>query len=346
MRTFVKKTRTYYKYIYDTFTQPALSSNTSDPDFVVSSPTWGTGYLLFDNNYWTGYDVYIAHGRPNVTVVVALGNPCAFTGFRARQQRNGDNTQSGLNYALSASNDNINWTTIYTANYVMSDDVTYNFENKTYYKYYRFYVTCQGGYDQDQVNFRELTFYGTKRHTVESSVSDYDFYTETAQAKVKGVSDERTPVWVSWNSPTNMTSNTSYGVISGNMNYTWFKGNNGAGVQHSNGATYTAYWEFPEVIRLNTVYWYIKPNPDRWGTTGTMRFYSVSKSGTETQIGTASYTGSGGSASLDSSVDVSKLKVTVTGSWSGANGVWHLPIAFAGERQTTLHVVSVQAYKV
>ena len=144
--------------------------------------------------------------------------------------------------------------------------------------------------------------------------------------------------WEAWVSPY-LTSNSSYGTISGDMSYTWFNGASGSGVTHSNGTTYTAYWEFPEPIKLSTVYWYAKSNPDRYGTRGTISLYSVDSNNIETSLGSAEYSysngGSNGSASLDDTIEVTKLKVTIVGTWSGANGVWHLPISLDGYIYTT-----------
>ena len=154
--------------------------------------------------------------------------------------------------------------------------------------------------------------------------------------------------WEYWESSV-LTSATSYGVISGSMPYYWYSGVSGSGMQATNNAVYTGYWEFPSPMRISRVNWYSKANPDRWGTNCTMNFYSVDENNVETSIGSASYAysnaGSNGSQTLDNTVEVSKLKITATGNWPGANGSWFLPISFAGFVKTTITYTPLYAYK-
>lgn len=169
--------------------------------------------------------------------------------------------------------------------------------------------------------------------------SDYDYYEDVEVSEVVEGEQETITTWEDWVSPT-LTSATSYGTISGALTYTFFNGSSGAGRTATDGTTYTTYWEFPAPIKLSTVYWFAKANPDRWGTNCQMNFYSVDANNNETSVGSASYSysggGSNGSRSLDDTIEVTKLKITTYGNWGGgANGSWYLPISFDGYVKTT-----------
>lgn len=168
--------RKYYKYTYSNFVQPVLTSNFSDPSFIVTGTSDTSNWKLYDGSTSTGYKKYSAGGRPAFTSYISLDKPTCFTGFTVEQRKDNEDNKKGHYYILSYSYDGINYTDIINTGLQAANQFTQTFENDVYCKYYKFYASPKGGYDNDEINVKEFSFTGTVRDTVESTASDYDFY--------------------------------------------------------------------------------------------------------------------------------------------------------------------------
>ena len=168
--------RKYYKYTYSNFVQPVLTSNFSDPSFIVTGTSDTSNWKLYDGSTSTGYKKYSAGNRPAFTSYISLDKPTCFTGFTVEQRKDNEDNKKGHYYILSYSYDGINYTDIINTGLKSANQFTETFENNVYCRYYKFYASPKGGYDNDEINVKEFSFTGTVRDTVESTASDYDFY--------------------------------------------------------------------------------------------------------------------------------------------------------------------------
>lgn len=168
--------RKYYKYTYSNFVQPVLTSNFSDPSFIVTGTSDTSNWKLYDGSTSTGYTKYSAGNRPAFTSYISLDKPTCFTGFTVEQRKDNEDNKKGHYYILSYSDDGINYTDIINTGLKSANQFTETFENNVYCRYYKFYASPKGGYDNDEINVKEFSFTGTVRDTIESDESDYDFY--------------------------------------------------------------------------------------------------------------------------------------------------------------------------
>ena len=168
--------RKYYKYTYSNFVQPVLTSNVSDPSFIVTGTSDTSNWKLYDGSTSTGYTKYSAGSRPAFTSYISLDKPTCFTGFTVEQRKDNDDNRLGHYYILSYSDDGINYTDIINTGLKSANQFTQTFENDVYCRYYKFYASPKGGSNNDEINVKEFSFTGTVRDAVESTESDYDFY--------------------------------------------------------------------------------------------------------------------------------------------------------------------------
>lgn len=171
--------RKYYKYGYTAFTQPVLSSNSGNPNFVVSGTNGDSNYLLYDNNEGTGYSRYWGSNRPDFVSYITLSKPTCFTGFTVKQRKDNDDNHSGHYYILSYSHDGVNYTDLINTGLQGANTYTTTFTNTEYCQFYKFYASPKGGYDEDEIDVRDFSFTGTQKHVEEATEDDYDYYIDT-----------------------------------------------------------------------------------------------------------------------------------------------------------------------
>lgn len=164
----------YYKYTYETFAQPVLSSNGTmgGSSFAVSATKVSESrqpYLAFDGNSSTYWQAHSANGQsltfynPKPLNVTRL----AFTYYDNSQQYA---IRSGILYG---SNDNSSWETIksftsYTTTWGVS-------ENTKSYKYYRIYVVTGGSWEY-VVDIKNIAITArVQTGVIESTADDYDY---------------------------------------------------------------------------------------------------------------------------------------------------------------------------
>lgn len=168
--------RKYYKYVYEPWKQPVISSNgeIGHGDFAVAvAPSiYGAGYDIcyaFDNRTDT---CWISAGNPVVTIYSKL--PLNITDIKIRNR-------TGFNYAITGytiegSSDNVTYTQLKTGNNSTVDggaEWNIPMDYSGYYKYYKLNVTStNNGYAE----VSEITITATQQDTVISTSTDYDFY--------------------------------------------------------------------------------------------------------------------------------------------------------------------------
>jgi hypothetical protein len=182
--------RKYYKYSYSTFTMPVLSSCLENKNFTV----WGTGdsnnYKVFDNNTSTGYSKYSGGNRPDFTSTIYLGKPTCFTEFTVEQRKDNDDNHSGHYFIIYGSNDGINFIKLIQTGLQASNRYTSIIPNINYYPCYRFYASPNGGYDEDEIDIRDVYFSGVERVINEGTAQDYDFYVDIPKTKIWEINNQ------------------------------------------------------------------------------------------------------------------------------------------------------------
>jgi hypothetical protein len=176
--------RYYFKYIYTSFSQPVLNSNTGNSEFMVDGTNGNSNYLLFDNNYNTGYHVYSGGGRPDFTSNIHLKKPTCFTGFTALSYKDNDDNHSGHYYIIYGSFDGVNYTQLINTGLQGASTYTVSFTNTNYYNHYRIYASPRGGYDEDEIDIRDFSFSGTQRDVTKGTEENYDYYIDIPRIKL------------------------------------------------------------------------------------------------------------------------------------------------------------------
>lgn len=184
MKAYKESETHYYKYEYSTFTQPVLTSNTSNLNFVVSGTNGDSNWRVFDNNESTGYSRYSSYGRPDFTSNITLSAPACFTGFTVKQRKDGDDNHSGHYFILYGSNDGTNYTQLVSTGVQGANTYTTSFANTNYYGFYRFYASPLGGYNEDEIDIRDVSFVGENRSVTEGTAEDYDYFIEGGKTYV------------------------------------------------------------------------------------------------------------------------------------------------------------------
>lgn len=189
MKAYKETIRTYYKYVYDSFSQPVLSANGTigENAFAVlpsaqdnSYPCW----KAFDNNTSTFWCT-AAKTLANQNIVMYNPVQLNVTGISITNKNN--NNAAITAGTVYGSDDNLNWNelttftnSVTTALSVWSIDLSGNTE---YYKYYKLAITSSGGASNNRGAITEVSLTATERTVEESTSSDYDFYIDTYNYK-------------------------------------------------------------------------------------------------------------------------------------------------------------------
>ena len=188
--------RHYYKYNYEEWTSPLLDSNgiAGSDEFSVwgshnqySGQTWrafhtnsgySSGYYVgnYGNEYSTTMSIYMHTLNPTLINCYSLYSPTI---------NSNSNWGSISSTRFYGSNDGVNWTQLYsTGNFGQDSQQTFTFENNTYYNYYQFQMTTYGSGHKDQSNVSSFSISGKIRNSVESTLSDYDYFVDKPEFKV------------------------------------------------------------------------------------------------------------------------------------------------------------------
>ena len=170
-------TRKYFKYSYQTFTRPNLTSNGAiggdsfavDADNIYSS-SYPAYYAVDDStsSYWlcgNGQKGSFYFYNPNPLKITQVSSP--------RQWTNGDIYTAGG--ALFGSNDGISWTALGAfIDGTYNNGFTINVSDNNYYKYFK--ISATGSRTTWGMN--ELQITAQERISTESTASDYDYYVD------------------------------------------------------------------------------------------------------------------------------------------------------------------------
>ena len=159
----------YYKYEYQDWSQPVLSSNGTmgGSSFAVASSA-GTAYSAFDNNGGS-YTNYM-----NAGAWISWYNPLPLKISKVVL------TASGASYmpragTLEYSDNNSTWTNAVTwSNSSSQNPFTINV-NTSHHKYWRVTVTTKGT-NSGNSDFSNIAITAKKTVEVQSNENDYDFY--------------------------------------------------------------------------------------------------------------------------------------------------------------------------
>lgn len=183
--------RKYYKYVYESWTQPTLSADgvVGGNNFACfSSGTYGNNssyaaWKAFDRNS-TASGEYDKWTSPETSDTKYIGfynpQPLKVTKLRIYNHITYSNYYL-VSGTIQGSNDRLSWTDLSefsngtNVNYF---DVNLN-SNNNYYKYYRITNLLGSLGAQHEVWVREIDITATQRSTIESTSSNYDFYKDT-----------------------------------------------------------------------------------------------------------------------------------------------------------------------
>lgn len=175
-----KSVTKYWKYIYESWTQPVLNSNGTlgGDSFAVSNTTHTQelpSYYMFDNNgstyaqYFTSNNAgkYFIFYNPNKLNVTQL----AFTYYPATWIKDAD---------FYGSDDNSTWELIGKINHSGNTGTTTFAENNKYYKYHKVFINSANGFDGRSyviADIYNLNITATQQMIIDGTPDDYDFTT-------------------------------------------------------------------------------------------------------------------------------------------------------------------------
>jgi len=176
----------YYKYVYEDWTQPTLTSNgTMGGDTMAVSLNWsgynynyGTAYQIFSPNTGNA-GFYADEWKSSMYVVFYLPKHTRLTSFTFSAIGTGDGAD-GAAYN----------TRLYGGNFIndrreqlyyMGDTWggTYTITSQNYYQYFVLYLENGGGAYEDKVTIAGLSCAGVSRTVTDGTESDYDYKIET-----------------------------------------------------------------------------------------------------------------------------------------------------------------------
>ena len=186
-----KETTTkYYKYEYEPWEQPVLTSNNTIGDdlFAVTSTVGtdvegstdkNTAYLAFDDDLETYFSMHYSSSSDIQRLTFYNPIPISFSSLSVTFLQNSYATWCWRTGTLEGSDDNLNWTTISTFTN-SSNTLEIEGDITKFYKYYRISTTgTVYASDYRQANMTNITFNGANQKTIiEASSEDYDFITQ------------------------------------------------------------------------------------------------------------------------------------------------------------------------
>ena len=178
--------RIYYKYQYDTFTQPTLTENGSmSGDAMAVSISYGGSiqytlgqpYTAFSPNTGeTGFKTPEVKSWARLYVYLPL--PTKLTNISFKTSSN--DSASGGAYNTVLYGGDYNGATTETIKNIgnVGQGGTYDSALSTdnYYQYFTLYFENGGWSDEDRVGLNTIVLQGQTRETIESTESDYDYY--------------------------------------------------------------------------------------------------------------------------------------------------------------------------
>ena len=232
----LRKERKYYKYQYETWTQPTLSANGN---------LGGYSFACTQSNAYNSEYAYLAFDSSNSTQFTTNGNTGSLTiynpnplnitnivitnGFQSSYVRP---ISSG---SIEGSNDNVTWTTLGSfTNTNKTVLATWSIDlsgNTGFYNYYRFNLVGDGSY----ARITEMTITALEKTIIESTSSDYDYYEDVNVSYPLIVQYENNE----WTTPVQVGSDSYwYGVTYGNEKFVAV-GENGYTTTSTDGVTWT-----------------------------------------------------------------------------------------------------------
>ena len=182
--------RKYYKYIYNSWTQPVLSSNgiIGGNSFAVTASSYYDsprqpfnafdGQNAAESNCWhaaSGFPQWLEWYSPE---------PLKYSNIKILNRTNNGNAIK--DYQIQISDDGNNWETILTGTNTVSDAASeWNINLSSIQpitKYMRIYITT--GYDSNYVVIGEVTITAQQQSTTGGTSSDYDFYEDITHTRV------------------------------------------------------------------------------------------------------------------------------------------------------------------
>lgn len=179
----------YYKYVYNEWTQPTLTSNGNfGGDSMATSISYGS------HVYDGGYNAYLAFS-PNTSIMWVyadewqtwgaidfyLPKPTRITNIQITCPNTGA-SEGGALYNVTVYAGNSKGSTSVTLKSIGTIGVgsTYTGESTDtgYYQYFRIYFTNGGWAYQDRTNISNIKFAGVTREVGEGTASDYDYKIE------------------------------------------------------------------------------------------------------------------------------------------------------------------------
>lgn len=290
MKAYNETIRKYYKYQYNDFIQPVLTSNgvIGGHSFAVSNPGgWESSYPAFqavDNNTGTisifqkGTGYYFQFYNPNPLNVTNLNitntggdawGTRALTAGSIMASNNGIDFVELLTYSNSVTGGNASW----------SIDLS---SNADYYKYYRI-ITTGTSYANSgaasQCIIAELKITAQEQTIIEGTESDHDFYEDVAVYKLPTKTVRTYYKYIDWTQPV-LTSNTSSSVMTVSATseeqgaaYTAFDGNTSGGWATANYVTTgTLTAVLDKDIYITSIE--VVGSSNQWGSTNTITIYS------------------------------------------------------------------------
>ena len=173
--------RKYYKYVYEDFEQPILTSN---------GTMGGSNFACNQSSAYETYYAYLAlsgsgsfwHSAESIPAWISWynPNPLKITNLYFEVGNGSSYPDLPKEYYIQGSNDNINWTTVYSATNTTTSTIPLpinidlsSITNNTF-KYWRYYVSSVLG--RSFGNMRNMKITAKEKKVIEGTAEDYDYY--------------------------------------------------------------------------------------------------------------------------------------------------------------------------
>ena len=190
--------RLYWKRVSTRWIQPLLTSN----DGSTTLKVWGThnrnsgqSWRSFatEKGYTSGYYTGNYGNEYSTTMYLYMKTdiPILVTGFSLYSPTINSNSDWGSisSTRFYGSNDGETWVLLKeTGHFDQDQQVTFTFDNSTYYNYYQYQMTTYGSGHRDQSNVSSFRLIGTYETLSPGTADDYDFYEDVP--RLKGISKE------------------------------------------------------------------------------------------------------------------------------------------------------------